>query len=69
MPDKTKWASALPKHLPRPTYWPAIFALACVLIFFGVVTKWVVSAVGMILFIISLIGWIGEMRNEQRTES
>lgn len=55
-----------PEQVPRPTYWPAVLALGCVLILLGIVTMWVLSATGMVLFILALIGWIGELRHEQR---
>jgi hypothetical protein len=60
------WNSPQPEKIPRPTYVPAFFALSCIFVLFGVVTSWQMSAVGAILFIISLIGWIGELRHEQR---
>jgi len=67
--DAQGWSKPLPEEVPRPTYFPIIFALACVFILFGVVTLWPMSAVGAILFIIALIGWIGEMRHDQRNQS
>ncbi len=53
-------------HLPRPTYWPVVMALGITFMCFGVVTTFIISAVGLILFIISTVGWIGDIRNEQR---
>jgi len=68
-PPDSRWTTPQPEKVPRPTYWPAVLALGSVLILLGIVTTWIISATGMVLFIIALIGWIGEMRHEQREES
>lgn len=59
------WNILPPEELPRPTYWPVIMALAITLIIFGVVTTYLIIIIGLVLFVISLIGWIGDVRNEQ----
>jgi len=41
------------------------FALACIFIMFGVVTSWITSVVGALLFVVSLVGWIGDLRHDQ----
>ena len=57
------WAPAKPEVLPRRrTAWPAAAALGIVLIFFGVVTAWLVAIVGAALLAIAAAGWIGELR-------
>ena len=57
------WAPAKPEVLPRRrTAWPAAAALGIVLIFFGVVTVWLVAIVGAALLLIAAAGWIGELR-------
>lgn len=61
-----EWSTPLPERVPRPTYFPLLFALGCVFILFGIVTSWVTSVVGGLLFAIAIIGWIGELRHEQR---
>ena len=61
------WSVPQPETLPRPTYWPAVFALGAVLILWGFVTTLVISGVGGLLFLVALGGWIGEMRHERRT--
>ncbi len=67
-PDDT-WTTPLPEKVPRPTYWPAVLALGSVLMMLGIVTTWVISVTGLVLFILALVGWIGEMRHEQREQS
>ncbi len=54
------------EELPRPTYWPVVMGVAITFLAFGVVTSLIISAVGVLMFIVSLVGWIGELRNEQQ---
>ncbi len=58
------WAAPLPAEVPHPTYWPAVLALAVVLVAWGVVTTWVISAVGAAAGALALGGWIQELRHE-----
>ena len=58
------WKKPLPEHLPRRTYWPAILALAMTLALLGPVTLMPVTAVGVVLGAVALIGWIGDMLHE-----
>lgn len=63
---KQGWVLPKPEHIPAPTYWPVVMAAGITLLAFGVVTSLIVSGVGVFLFIIALVGWIGDIRNEQR---
>ncbi len=63
---KPGWGAPKPEHIPAPTYWPVLMAVAITFLAFGVVTSLFISGVGVILFFISLAGWIGDIRNEQR---
>lgn len=58
------WHEPRPKELPQPTYNPVILAMAITLLALGVVTSFWVSGVGLILFVLSLARWIGELRRE-----
>lgn len=58
------WKRPLPQHLPRPTYWPAILALATTLALLGPVTLMPITAVGLVLGAVALIGWIQEILHE-----
>ncbi|MGH7907410.1 MAG: cytochrome c oxidase subunit 4 [Candidatus Binataceae bacterium] len=60
---REQWARPLPEKIPPPTYWPAIMSLGIVFILFGVVTSWIFSAVGFVLFLLSLGKWVGELLN------
>lgn len=66
MEHKTKpgWSIPQPEELPKPTYWPAVMSLGIVLLLWGVVTSALISGMGLVLFGLSLAGWIGEIRHE-----
>ena len=57
------WSMSRPEHIPRPTYWPAVIALSTTLIVWGWITSYIVTGVGIVLFAISLAGWIGELQH------
>lgn len=58
------WSEPEPKEIPRPTYWPIVMAVAITFIFWGIVTSLIISGVGILLFALSLAGWIGDIRHE-----
>ena len=62
-------ASPSPTSIPRPTYWPAAMAFGLTFLLWGLVTSPVVLGVGVVVFVVSLVGWIGEMRHERRERS
>ncbi len=62
------WNAPEPATLPRPTYAPAMMALAIALVALGIATTYIISAVGFALFGLALAGWIGELVHEQRKE-
>ncbi len=65
-PDETgDWSIPRPEILPRPTYAPAGLAFGAVFLLWGILTSYVVSIVGLIIFIISLAAWIGEILHER----
>jgi len=51
----------LSQNVPKDTYWPFFFALAVTTIAWGLITSWIVSVVGAIVLVISVIGWIGDI--------
>jgi len=55
---------AKPEQLPSPTYWPFFTAVGLLFMGWGLLSLWLVSLVGFVVFIISLIGWINLMRHE-----
>jgi hypothetical protein len=67
MPHGHKGWTPLPlEHLPLPTYWPAGVALAITFIFWGLITSVVILAVGIVLFAVSLTGWIQDIRHGRK---
>ena len=64
------WTRLPVEHLPRPTFRPAGLALAITFVFWGLVSSWVILAVGAALFVAALAGWIADIRHEhQRTHT
>jgi hypothetical protein len=59
------WEPLLPERLPRPNFFPAGLAMGTTFIFWGLVTSWVILAVGIGLFAAALAGWIYEILSER----
>lgn len=64
--EKSDWGEARPAIIPRPTIWPAGVAFGTTLLMWGLVTSMVLILVGLGVLVISVIGWIGELRHEKR---
>jgi len=60
------WSVPRPERIPRATAWPAGLALGVTFLSWGLVTSPIVLAVGLGVFLVSLAGWIGEIRHEGR---
>ena len=53
-----------PENLPenvKDTYWPMFFALSIMMISWGLITSWIVSAVGGLLLLVATVGWMKEV--------
>lgn len=63
-------SSAPPRAVaaPAPTPWPMITALGLTMLFAGLVTSAVVSAVGAVLIIAGAVGWFGDVFPDQQRE-
>jgi hypothetical protein len=59
------WTALPHGRLARPNYFPAGLAMGTTLIFWGVITSWVVFLAGLGLFTAALAGWIAEIRHER----
>jgi hypothetical protein len=59
------WNVPKPDAVPRPTSWPAGLALGITLFAWGIISSPVILAVGLVVFVVSLAGWIGEIRHER----
>jgi hypothetical protein len=51
-------------HLPQPSQWPVTLALGVALAAFGVVTSLVFSAVGVVIGVWAIVGWMRELHDE-----
>jgi hypothetical protein len=60
------WTEPNGEGIPRPTYWPVVMALSITFIAFGFITSLIITGIGTLLFIVALVGWIGEIFNERR---
>ncbi|HXJ79432.1 MAG TPA: hypothetical protein VMS64_12230 [Candidatus Methylomirabilis sp.] len=56
-------------ELPAPTAWPMALALGVTLLFAGLVTNAIVSAVGIVLVLVASVGWWRQVLPVQRHES
>lgn len=65
-PAQTGWYPAQPDKVPDPTLWPAAFALGSSFCLWGLVSSMIITWVGVGLFIISLLGWIRDIRHERK---
>lgn len=64
-PVKPGWFALPLEILPRPTYWPVVLGIGLTFGGFGLVTTFIFSLVGLVLFILGVIGWIKDMWDEQ----
>jgi hypothetical protein len=51
-------------HLPDPSYLPAVLAFGLSIAVIGVIMSWVVVAIGAIIFLVALVRWIRQTREE-----
>jgi hypothetical protein len=52
-------------HLPPTSLWPITAAFSIVIAASGLVTNWMVSVPGFVLFVIALRGWAQELLDAQ----
>jgi hypothetical protein len=50
-------------HLPSPSIWPLTLGGGVTLMAFGVLTSLALTALGFVLLVWSLFGWIQELRH------
>jgi len=63
---RPQWTRLPQGHLPHPTYFPAGMAMGVTFFFWGLITSWVIIAVGAGLFAAALAGWITDIRHERK---
>jgi hypothetical protein len=64
-PDET-WNDPKPEKIPRPTFWPATLAFGVTFLLWGIVTMWIVSALGLVIIAVAIGGWIREIIHEHQ---
>ena len=64
--SRDDWHAPLPARLPKPTVAPALLAFGACLVAWGVLTSWAITSVGLVLFVLGVKSWVGDMRHEQR---
>ena|SRR5215210_4685502 len=52
--------------LPGPTIWPMSLAGGVTLLAAGVATSYVVSAAGLILMVLAILGWVRDLQEEDQ---
>lgn len=65
--NQDAWSHPKPTEIPKPTYWPAVLALGTILLLWGVVTSWIISLIGLALFIVAITGWIRELYHDHKS--
>ncbi len=51
-------------EMPAPSFWPIVLAFGLLLMAIGVLFSWIISVVGVIILLVSLVGWTLENRSE-----
>lgn len=64
-PANELWTKPRPQTIPRPTYAPAVVALAIVCLLWGLLTTYLISLLGLALLAVGLVNWIGGYRHER----
>jgi len=64
--DKPGWIPLRGEPLPQPTYWPVVMAVGITAVLWGIVTSLLISLAGLALIIISICGWIVDVKNERQ---
>jgi cytochrome c oxidase assembly factor CtaG len=55
-----------PETIPAPTYWPFMLSLGAALMGLGVLTSNLISVAGIVLFILAIVKWAGDLSHEER---
>jgi hypothetical protein len=58
---RTKWVDAS-EVMPKPSFWPLVVAFALAISIFGIMAGSIVLIVGLVLLVVSVIGWALERR-------
>jgi hypothetical protein len=59
------WNIPKPEVIPLPTYWPFVLSFGATLAGFGVLTSYLISVVGIVICILAVVKWVGELCRER----
>jgi hypothetical protein len=51
-------------HLPGPSLVPFLNAIGITLAIVGITTFWIISVVGIVLFLVTLVRWVRDVRRD-----
>ncbi len=64
------WLPPMPREaLPEPTYWPITLALGLMFLLWGIVTSTIFSAVGLVVTVVAVRGWVHDIRMDHKKQS
>ncbi|MEJ2635449.1 MAG: hypothetical protein P8184_09165 [Calditrichia bacterium] len=64
------WLPPMPREaLPEPTYWPITLALGLMFLLWGIVTSTIFSAVGLVITVVAVRGWVHDIRMDHKKQS
>lgn len=58
------WSRPKPEKTPKPTYWPFALAVGLTFVAWGVISNLFVFFGGLLLFLVAIVAWIGDLLNE-----
>jgi hypothetical protein len=61
-PEEYPPHQAVPQEIPKATIWPITLACGVIFFFWGFITSFFITAIGFILMLIAVAGWIGDLR-------
>jgi hypothetical protein len=64
--NSADWNIPKPAVIPPPTYWPFVLSVGAMLMGLGVLTSNIITAAGIVLFILAIIKWVGELSSEDQ---
>ncbi len=51
---------------PGPSFWPLVLAVGIAMALIGVITQYVVVAIGLAITLVALVGWVRSARKDYR---
>jgi hypothetical protein len=64
--NSADWNDPKPEVIPPPTYWPFVLSLGATLMGLGVLTSNIITTAGVVLFVLAITKWVGELCREDR---